>query len=442
MAAMMHPGIIAGAFYPSVRNYVAEGDSITDAGTAVGSGYATASRNLASPAFATFSNKAVSGSTLASMIARAAACDAALVSGAANVLSVFIGANNTPDTDFLTSLASYLDARRAAGWYVILCTILPHDGAPFLAARATANPEMRLWTTNGSIVPGKHCDRIADFGADPLMGPDGAQTSSYFSGDHLHPTLAGQTRLRGIFWPVLDASMRNGVDVPVISTTSYDCETGSSDLAITLRADRGVTWSASGDAELTINELCQLTLSASTLGTYTTTLTATDANGRSSQAVFTWIVNDPPVGYGPNLLLNPKGDNGLFGWGTITLWLTLSGTQPLTVTPKAGGGNEFCITGNGGGFPQVGQTVAVANGATYRSIAIARRGTTTFPAAVQTFGGNMNTSNLVDTTIQKDNVSAVTSTTFIIDIFGNPVPTGETAFFDNLAIRRLLPVAP
>lgn len=429
--------------YPVVRNYVAEGDSITDSAVAVGSGYAVAANNLASPLFATFSNKAVSGSTLSTMASRAAACDAALVIGAANILSVFIGANNLSsggdaNSSFLPDLASYLDARRTAGWFVILCTILPHDGATFLTERAIANTEMRKWTTSGTTVTGQHCDVICDFAADAGMGADGNQTSSYFSGDHLHPTATGQARLRDIFWPKLDAAMRNGLSTPTISTAAYSCDTGSADLTINLRADRGVTWGVSGDAALTLNELSQLKLSASTLGSYVTTLTATDGNGHVSTRSFTWTVSDPPAGYGPNLLLNPKAENGLFGWGTSTLWFTLTGTVPLTIMSKAGGGSEFCITGNGGGFPQATQTITVENGATYRTLATARRGTTSSPAAIQTFSGNLNTSNTTDTALQKDNVSGVTSTTYLIDIFATPVPVGETAFFDDLAVRKLL----
>jgi hypothetical protein len=167
------------------RNWVAEGDSITAWGA---DGYADRTSVNMSPLPDVYNNLAVGGSLLSTMSARAAATDAKILSHARNVLSVFIGTNDDdPDTTFLTNLAAYCDARRAAGWYVILMTLLPNIAG--LTNRAIANPEIRLWATSGSIVPGKHIDAYCDFAADSIMGPDGARSNTtYYDGAGVHPT--------------------------------------------------------------------------------------------------------------------------------------------------------------------------------------------------------------------------------------------------------------
>ena len=189
----------------AVRNYVAEGDSITAV-----SGGMLYSAYYALPGFQTKATVAVSGATLADIIGRAATTDGLLVAGALNVLSVLIGANGLADTtaypsvnDWLTSMASYCDARRAAGWYVLVETILPQGTNPVNThntRRAVTNPEMKLWVTNGSIVPGKHADQIFDLGGDPIMGPDNSHTanSTYWSGDGVHPSSLGYDRITAI----------------------------------------------------------------------------------------------------------------------------------------------------------------------------------------------------------------------------------------------------
>lgn len=430
------------AQFSSNRNFVAEGDSITDANISVGSGYANAANTLASPTNNTFTNKAVSGSTVADLVSRAAAVDALLVPAAANILSVLIGANSFGDGNpnaLLATIASYCDARRAAGWYVILCTVLPRGAPPsqFETDRSVANPELRLWATNGSIVSGKHCDRICDFAADPVMGiSTGATNTTYFAGDQTHPTFAGQGRMRDIFWPVLDASMRNDTSSPTIRTGVYDCETGSADLTLSLRADRGVVWSiAGGTGGLSLSELSRLVLSSSVLGAYTTTLTATDGNGRSTSVTFTWTVSDPPIGYGPNLLTNPKALNGIFAWGG-NLSLAFVSSVNITAVDKAGGGKEFRLLGVGDSFPQAIETITVINGKTYKADGVFRKGSGP-NACLQTNNSNTTTTNATDTAYTNSFVMSGTSTQFFLLIFGGPV-TGD-AYFSDLAFRQQLP---
>jgi hypothetical protein len=76
-------------------------------------------------------NYAVSGSTIADMVARAATVDGVIPPNKGSrkfILSVLIGANDLATlgtSTWLTNLAAYLDARRAAGWIVVICTVLP-----------------------------------------------------------------------------------------------------------------------------------------------------------------------------------------------------------------------------------------------------------------------------------------------------------------------------
>jgi len=188
--------------FATTRNFVSEGDSLT----ASGGNWATKSAHAALPGYQTKGNVAVSGATLIDIVGRAAATDARIVPGALNVLSLLIGANGMADTgtypsvnNWLASLAAYCDARRAAGWYVLLVTLLPQGSGAveFNARRAVANPEIRLWTANGSIVAGKHADQIFDLAADPIMGPDNAQSAnpSYWAGDSVHPNQTGYDRM-------------------------------------------------------------------------------------------------------------------------------------------------------------------------------------------------------------------------------------------------------
>ena len=180
---------------PAARIYVAEGDSITAAPTTPLS-YAYRFGPNANPTVIG-EDIAVSGSALADMNARAANLDAIIPpnrSGRKFILSVLIGANGI-DTP---GLATYLDARRAAGWKVVLCTILPRTADGFNALRDAANTTMRGWV-------GVHADAIADFAADPTMGPDAAAANTALYSDGTHPTDAGQTILESIIRPVINA---------------------------------------------------------------------------------------------------------------------------------------------------------------------------------------------------------------------------------------------
>jgi lysophospholipase L1-like esterase len=193
--------------FATTRNFVSEGDSLTSSGA----NWALKGAFASLPGFQIKANVAVAGATLNDIVARAAATDARIVPGALNVLSLLIGANSLGDTtayptvnNYLTALAAYCDARRTAGWYVLLVTMLPLGAGSGVnthnTRRAVANPELKLWTTTGSIVSGKHADQIFDLAADPVMGPDNSHQASptYWSGDFVHPSQLGYDRMAAL----------------------------------------------------------------------------------------------------------------------------------------------------------------------------------------------------------------------------------------------------
>jgi lysophospholipase L1-like esterase len=139
---------------------------------------------------------AVSGSTVASLSDRAGIIDAMLAGASPQtfILSVEVGVNDLATmpgnpNGFTTALATYLDARRAAGWKTVCHTILPSPLAPpFLSDRATANATIRTWV-------GTHCDTLADWASDPTMGTETAPNNPTYYADGLHPTSAGYVLL-------------------------------------------------------------------------------------------------------------------------------------------------------------------------------------------------------------------------------------------------------
>jgi peptidoglycan hydrolase-like protein with peptidoglycan-binding domain/lysophospholipase L1-like esterase len=182
------------------RILVAEGDSITAAFNA----YPYVFGPNANPALYGV-NYAVSGSTISSLNTRASAVDAVIPPSPSSrtfILSVLIGANGlstdysgpggTGVSGWLADLATYLDARRAAGWKVVLCTVLPRTTPDFNAARNTANATIATWG-------GVHADAICDFAADPTMGTDAAASNTTYYSDGTHPTATGQTVLEPIY---------------------------------------------------------------------------------------------------------------------------------------------------------------------------------------------------------------------------------------------------
>jgi hypothetical protein len=204
-----------GITFPPVRLLVTEGDSITAATVpsprpSYAAVYVTGGGGVspASPQVYSFSF-AVPGSTLANIQARQPTMNQIIPPNKAGrkfIMSVLDGTNDLLSgtslvPGWLTSYAAYLDQQRAAGWYVVLCTILPSNASSgFNAARNLANTSLRTWV-------GVHCDALCDFAADPTMGPDSACLDStlYEAADQTHPTALGQQKLAAVYAPVINA---------------------------------------------------------------------------------------------------------------------------------------------------------------------------------------------------------------------------------------------
>jgi lysophospholipase L1-like esterase len=198
---------LSGITATSARFLAADGDSITEAAA----GYFYKYLPNASP-MVQGRNYAVSGAGLAEVQSRASTIDAMLPPSPAAgkyVLTLFVGANLPVGSDmatFLTDYAAYCSARKAAGWKVAVCTILPRISDvsdSFNTRRHTINTAIAGWVSAG------YCDAVIDFAADPDMGVDaaangtGTWNATYYS-DGVHPTAAGQTRLETIYRPVVN----------------------------------------------------------------------------------------------------------------------------------------------------------------------------------------------------------------------------------------------
>lgn len=189
-----------GAVTPVNRILLAEGDSITEY-----PGFPSYAHrygaNAITPTFG--SVRAISGSAITDLETRAASVDAVLpgyVTGRKFILSVMIGRNDLLSlgtSTYLTNLASYCDDRRAAGWTVVVCTILPSTESGFNTARNTVNTTLRTWV-------GTHCDALVDFDTDPTIGADEAAEDTDYYSDGTHPTAAGQVLLEVVYRAVLN----------------------------------------------------------------------------------------------------------------------------------------------------------------------------------------------------------------------------------------------
>lgn len=180
--------------------WMAEGDSITvDPNSYCLKVGATSTTKLLG------ARKGVNGGTVAGLVSRSAEIDAMIPAVKGNkrfFLSVLIGANDLTGSatvaQFLIDLAAYCDARRAAGWKVILCTILPNTNPGFNTKRNSANATISTWL-------GVHCDALCDFAADATMGPDAAASNATYYPDGVHPSNAGHTILAPYLVAAIDA---------------------------------------------------------------------------------------------------------------------------------------------------------------------------------------------------------------------------------------------
>lgn len=178
----------------SFNNLVAEGDDITQgAGLADSNLYPTKFVAAKSPALWGYANQAVSLDTTITMLSRANFTDAMLdTRNASNWLTVLCGKNNLlvlsmSAADTFSQLAEYCQYRRAAGWKVGICTLLPSTIPGYNALRNAVNALIVAnWTT--------FADALIDLAANPDIGPDLAAGDLTYYSDGSHLTATGQTR--------------------------------------------------------------------------------------------------------------------------------------------------------------------------------------------------------------------------------------------------------
>lgn len=180
---------------------VAEGDSITW-WIAPGFGYPWIAINGQpwQPSF--FTNLAQGGSHFSDLTNRASTADSYYTNGHNNVISVLIGANDLGSytdaqvTNYYNLVKGYLLDRRTKGFLTLICTVTPRTNSGFNTPRNLFNSLVRSDSS--------WYDGIADFAADPIMGPDWANTNlTYYNIDGVHPTTVGENILGDIYRPVV-----------------------------------------------------------------------------------------------------------------------------------------------------------------------------------------------------------------------------------------------
>lgn len=176
----------------------ADGDSITAGNHTGGVSYINYLNNAPYQGLVvSTSNYAVGSSTLTNLNSRAAALDAAKPSNPriTPVLVVMCGINdlfqNNNVATFLSNYATYLDARRTAGWKVVVVPIISDTGDVGLnALRDTANATIVTWAS-------VHADAIVDSSDANIWADAAADNLTYFLSDKVHPNLTGQALIAG-----------------------------------------------------------------------------------------------------------------------------------------------------------------------------------------------------------------------------------------------------
>lgn len=105
---------------------------------------------------------------------------------------------------FLTTVSNWADPRRAAGVKVICTTLLPSTDSSspgYNAWRNTVNATLSTWGPGGSP---QHCDGIADFAGNSLIGQDASPNDTLYYMDKIHLKVLGQQTAA----PIMQAATR------------------------------------------------------------------------------------------------------------------------------------------------------------------------------------------------------------------------------------------
>lgn len=105
--------------------------------------------------------------------------------------------NTNTVTECYQQMTNYCAARKAAGWKVVILTLLPASGAgypgTFLADRNTINVLI-----NANAIAHGWADAVADIAADSRIGDDGDELDLTYYPDGTHMTSAGYAIVAGI----------------------------------------------------------------------------------------------------------------------------------------------------------------------------------------------------------------------------------------------------
>lgn len=174
------------------KQLIAEGDSITvDGGLTQAQTYPPQFVALKSPTVWSYAIQAVGGSQITDLVIRESQTDDFYDSrNADNWLSVLIGRNDlvagTSVGDLYAAIRGYCLRRRAAGWKVALCTVLPCTVSGFNTKRNELNGMLRANYT-------QFADGLVDLAGNASIGPDSAASNLTYYSDGTHLTAAGQT---------------------------------------------------------------------------------------------------------------------------------------------------------------------------------------------------------------------------------------------------------
>lgn len=129
-----------------------------------------------------------------------------------DLVSIYIGSNDLSSfvntSAFVVELRRYVDRLHADGARVVICTLLPHQtGTPDDLIYNVMRREFAEIIRSADWVDG-----VADFAADPVMGPDEAPFDrTLYQADGVHPTdgthgvgEGGQRKLFRVFQPAMD----------------------------------------------------------------------------------------------------------------------------------------------------------------------------------------------------------------------------------------------
>lgn len=169
---------------------VFDGDSRTIGSGGAGPYTSVTMTSLAPGRVLTGRNLGVSGQTVASMSGDAAAQIDGLLRLYEKGVCVIWGGYNDHATDAVSAATiesriwTYSDARRTAGWKMVVCSELPANNTGWQAVRDTLNTGI---VANYAT----HADALVNLGADATMGPWAARDDTSLYLDKTHPTDAG-----------------------------------------------------------------------------------------------------------------------------------------------------------------------------------------------------------------------------------------------------------